>query len=347
MPDKSILFVSNFLSQSGLNSGVSEDLAKRLQAIGWSVITTSSKLYRPIRLLDMLFTIWRERKNYGCAHIDVFSGPAFIWAEAACKLLKRIDKPFILTLRGGNLPDFASRWPGRVKRLFSSANVVTVPSGYLLHELKPYRSDIRLLFQYVDLPCYEFKLRSDLKPRLIWLRAFHQVYNPTLAPRIIAQLVSFCPDISLIMVGPDKGDGSFQATKLIVESLELTDKVKFTGGVSKEDVPHWLNCGDIFINTTHVDNTPVSILEALACGLCVVSTNVGGISYMLQHEQTGLLAEDGDIVSMVEAINQLLTDSSLAKRLSMNGRKLAETRDWSSVKSQWELIFSEFIDKDT
>ena len=106
-----ILLVGNFLSGSGFNRGVCEDLAERLAQVGWPVITTSKKPVRPARLLDMVWTAWRRRNEYRLAQVDVYSGPSFLWAEAVCAVLRRAGKPYVLTLHGGALPDFARRWP--------------------------------------------------------------------------------------------------------------------------------------------------------------------------------------------------------------------------------------------
>jgi glycosyltransferase involved in cell wall biosynthesis len=204
------LLVGNFLSSSGGSRGVCEDLAERLQAAGLDVISTSDKPARFSRLLDMLTTVWRRRREYDVAQVDVYSGPSFLWAEAVAWSLRRADKPYILTLHGGNLPDFARRWPGRVRRLLNSAAAVTAPSPYLLEAMKSYRSHLLLLPNPLDLQRYPFRLRSDPRPRLVWLRAFHSIYNPSLAPQVLSLLAADFPDAHLTMVGPDKGDGSLQ-----------------------------------------------------------------------------------------------------------------------------------------
>ncbi len=335
---KTVLIVGNFLSAAGYNRSFCEDLAERLRAARWSVITTSCKPNRLVRLMDMVTTAWRRRNEYEVAQVDVFSGPAFFWAEAVCWILRKADKPYILTLHGGNLPQFARRYPRRVSNLLNSAAAVTTPSRYLLEQMKAYRSDILLLPNAIDLSRYRFRLRQRAQPRLIWLRAFHSIYNPTLAPWMLAQLASDFPDIHLIMVGPDKGDGSLQKTLQVTEKLGLSSRITFPGGVPKSAVPEWLDKGDIFINTTNVDNTPVSVIEAMACGLCVVSTNVGGIPYLLEHEKDALLVPANDAEAMAKAVHRILTESGLTEHLSSNARKKAEQFDWSAVLPQWDRL---------
>lgn len=336
----SVLLVGNFLSSTKGNYNVCEDLALRLEQTGLPVLTTSDKPARFPRLVDMVTTVWRKRHQYAVAHVDVFSGPAFALAEAVCWTLRGLDKPYVLTLRGGSLPVFAKRWPGRVRRLLQSAEVVTTPSEFLRVQLAPYRSDLRLLLNPIDLDLYRFETRPRPQPRLVWLRAFHSIYNPSLATEVVALLVKDIPELSLVMYGHDKGDGSLQTMRQLATRLGVSERIETPGGVPKSEVPERLNAGDIFLNTTNVDNSPISVLEAMACGLCVVSTNVGGMTYLLEHEQDGLLVPPGDAQAMAAAVRRILTEPGLAERLSRNARKSAEQFDWSNILPQWKSLIT-------
>jgi glycosyltransferase involved in cell wall biosynthesis len=332
----SILLVGNFLSSWGLSRSVGEDLAERLLAAQWHVLTTSAKPGRIARLLDMAITTWRRKDEYEVAQVDVFSGPSFLWAEIVAGILRWAGKPFVLTLHGGYLPVFAQQRPKRVTRLLNKAQVVTAPSPFLYEQMKPYRSDLMLLPNAIDLAQYTFRLRSRPQPRLIWLRAFHQIYNPSLAPRMLAQLTNEFPEIQLIMVGPDKRDGSLPETQRVAAALGVADRIQYPGRVAKQDVPYWLNQGDIFLNTTNIDNTPISVMEAMASGLCVVSTNVGGLPHLLADEQDALLVEPNNAERGAAAIRRILTQPDLAARLSQNGYDKVRLFDWPLVLQQWQ-----------
>jgi glycosyltransferase involved in cell wall biosynthesis len=336
-----VLLVGNFLSSSIGVRSVSEDLAARLSASGWPVITTSAKPGRAARLNDMIGTVWRKRHSYNIAHVEVYSGAAFIWAELVCESLRLIGKPFVLTLHGGNLPVFAKEWPGRMRRLLRSAATVTTPSTFLHEEMSRYRADLRLLPNPIDLGAYRSRERVEIRPRLIWLRSFHKIYNPALAPRVIAKLIEDFPEIRLTMAGPDKGDGSLMETMRTAEELRVADYLSFPGAIPKSEVPEWLNRNDIFLNTTNVDNMPVSVIEAMACGLCLVSTNVGGIPYLLEHERDALLVPADDDESMAAAVRRLLTERKLAGLLSDNARRKAGQFNWTAILPEWEKLFAE------
>ena len=169
------LMIGNFLSDSLGNRGVCEDLAEGLRARGWPLITASSRAGRPARLADMLTTAWSARRRYQVAQVDVFSGPSFFWAEAVCHLLTRLGRPYVLTLHGGRLPEFAERHPSRVRRLLRSAAAVTAPSRHLAKQLNGYRWDIIFLPNSIDISRFTFRLRTNPRPKPLSDKALHGV----------------------------------------------------------------------------------------------------------------------------------------------------------------------------
>lgn len=247
----------------------------------------------------------------------------------------------MLTLHGGNLPAFTHRASKRVQHLLQSASAVTAPSAYLLEQMCVYRQDMVLLPNSLDLTKYRFRHRAHVTLNLIWLRAFHEIYHPSLAVKVVALLTKEFPAVSLVMIGPDKGDGSRDKMMNLAQELGVQDRVTCPGKVPKTEIAHWLQQGDIFLNTTRVDNMPVSVIEAMACGLCVVSTNVGGIPYLLKDEHDALLVPAGDDVAMATAVRRLVAEEGLAERLSRNGRRKVEEFGWPNILPRWEKLLIE------
>ena len=362
-----LLMVSAFLPHTDGSHSVAQDLANRLANESESVICTSSFRSGLLRTLDILTTAFRRRRDYDLAIVGLYSGKAFLWGEAVSWLLKKLGKPFVISLHGGALPEFAKRHPRRIARTLSKAAAVTAPSNYLLELMRPYRpdkKDILLLPNPIELSRYEFRLRAEAQPKMVWLRAFHQIYNPELAVKVAAELQHSIQPV-LTMIGPDKGDGSRQQTELAAKTLFSPTKaheedtkegkegspslgepscafvgepVLFVGGVANSEVPMWLNRGDIFLNTTNVDNTPVSVIEAMACGLVVISTNVGGLPYLLTDGEDALLVPPDDAEAMAAAVRRVLTEPGLAERLSANARRKAESFDWANVLPMWRKL---------
>lgn len=335
-----ILLVGNHLSRSGVTPSVGEEMSKHLRSAGYVVILTSTQRNSLSRLTDMLWTTWNQKDRYQIAQVDVFSGRGFFWAEMVCRVLRWLNKPYILVLRGGNLPIFSSRNTKRVKRLLSSANEVVAPSNYLSQAMQSYCAQISVIPQPLNLTAYPFRLRLSVTPTLVWLRAFHAIYNPQQGPRLLAALQNRNITAHMTMFGPDKGDGSLQKTLDLAHQLDVNHLLQIPGVIAKQDVPTYLNDYDIFVNTTFIDNTPVSVMEAMACGLCVVSTNVGGIPYLLEHEKDSLLVIPDDPEQMASAIQRLLTEPTLCAQISSAARRKAEAHDTNSVLHQWRELIS-------
>lgn len=342
-PLESVLFIGNHLSKLGANVGLGELLAEKLREKNWNVLLTSNKENKIIRLLDMLLTIFQNRQNFALAKIDVFSGLAFIWAYLSSRLLIFLQKPYILALHGGNLPEFSSKYPRIVMNLLSGAEAVTAPSKFLIQMMKVYYPSIRLIPNAIDYEKYQKNTAENTIPTLLWLRAFHKIYNPELCPRLLAELNRRDLLVKLIMIGPDKGDGSMQNTIALAKTLGVNDQIKIIPGIPKDQVPQALSQGDLFLNSTNFDNTPVSVIEAMACGLPIVTTDVGGIPWLVEDSIDGLLVPPEDPLAMADAVYQILTQPDLASRLSANGRKKAESFDWSNILPQWEQLFYETI----
>jgi glycosyltransferase involved in cell wall biosynthesis len=328
--------VGNFVPPASGYGSVSEELAAHLEEIGWHVVRTSYRARGIPKLIDMLRTCWTQRAGYHAAHVEVYSGKAFVWAEAVCALLRSMGKPYVLGLHGGNLPAFLRGRPRRASRLLSSASAVVCPSRYLQESLCRYRPDAKVLPNALASASYPRRLRRPPKPVLVWLRAFRAMYQPELAVETLARVCREIPEARLLMAGPDRGDKSKERARERAIRLRVQDRVEFLDGVAKQSVASFLNRGDIFLNTSGVDNTPVSVMEALTCGLCVVSTNVGGMPCLLRDQADALLVDPGDAGAMAQCVLRIVREPGLAERLSANAMEKSRTFDWSVVLPQWD-----------
>ncbi|MDX5325339.1 MAG: glycosyltransferase [Bacteroidota bacterium] len=191
---------------------------------------------------------------------------------------------------------------------------------------------------------YPFKQRNILNPSLLWVRALQNLYNPDMAIEVVESIRRNHPDATLCMVGGDK-DGSMERIRRQVIDKDLEKRVEITGRLPKEEWIRRSKDFDIFLNTTNADNTPVSVMEAMALGMIVISTNVGGVPYLIEDGVDGLLVPPRDPEAMTQAIEKVLQDPQFATTLSRNARKKAETWDWEVVKQRWNQLFTD-ITKD-
>lgn len=328
-----LLYLGNQLSKHGFNKTTIETLGFQLEQEGFIVYYASDKKSFPMRLLDMMRSVIRYRKQVTYILIDTYSTKAFWYAFVCSQLARVLNIKYIPILHGGDLPNRLKNNPKLCQMVFANAYQNVAPSGYLKKSFESvgFKNVIHIP-NSIEIDKYEFKTRVELAPKLLWVRAFASIYNPEMAVKVLQQLQEKHPSASLTMVGPDK-DGSLQTTKAFAESIGVT--VNFTGQLAKEEWWQLASEHDIFINTTHFDNTPISVMEAMALGLPVVSTNVGGIPYLLADKENALLVNDDDDKEMTETILDLLNDKVRANQLAKNARTFIEQMDWQVVKQSW------------
>lgn len=309
-----------------------EILAERMANEGAEVFTTSSKVGRLARLIDTLRSVRRWRGRIDAVVIAVFSGPGFWMADVTSRVAKKFRIPQILVLHGGNLPAFATRHTSATQRLLKRADAVVAPSQYLASEL-PAQGAIEVIPNVFDIGTIPFQERGELRPRLLWMRTFHPIYNPLLALDVFDRVRRRHPEATLTMAGQEKG--LLAACVERAGELGLADAVTFPGFLDEQQKRQALADHDVFLNTNDVDNTPVSVLEAAAAGLPIVATDVGGLLYLLRDGQEALLVPRNDPDAMADAVEALLGDAALAQRLSVGGRSVAERSDWRTVRYRW------------
>lgn len=335
---KTILYLGNKLANKGFTPTGIDTLGPKLESLDFKLFYASSKLARSARLLDMIQLIFQYRKQTDYVVIDTYSTQNFWFAYVAAKICKRFQLNYIPILHGGNLPQRLKSHKKASDFVFKNAYRIVAPSGYLAFHFKNAGySNIEVIPNLVELNKYQFKLRKEFQPKLLWVRSFAAIYNPMLALEILEGLLDKYPDAELCMIGPDK-DASLEICKNYAISKGLP--VNFTGKLEKEE---WLNLAagyDLFINTTHVDNTPVSVLEAMALGLPVISTAVGGIPYILKNEETGLLVADNDCDGFVDAIEKILKSKKTGQDIAKNAQGYVEQYNWNSIKKQWSNILT-------
>jgi glycosyltransferase involved in cell wall biosynthesis len=115
--------------------------------------------------------------------------------------------------------------------------------------------------------------------------------------------------------------------------------VRFHGAVDHRRMPEYLDNCDILLNPTNVDNMPMTLLEAFAAGLPVVSTDVGGIPDMLGESAAALLVKPGDYREMARKVEHLVADGDLVRRMTESGRRLAQGFDWPAVREKLLAVY--------
>ena len=333
---KKILYIGNCLQTKSATPTSAETLGNLLKQEGFEVYTASAKKNKIRRLADMCWAVIKLRNWVDAVLIDTYSTQNFYYAVMVAWWCRRFKIPYFPILHGGNLPNRIKSSKKLSKNLFQNAATNVAPSNYMFHFfLENNFSNVVFIPNTIEIKNYPYLKRKEIQPKLLWVRSFSEIYNPTLALKVVEKLRTKYPTISLCMIGPEK-DGSQKKCEEYAQKNNLP--LTFTGKLTKKQ---WIDLSteyDIFINTTNFDNTPVSVIEAMALGLPVVSTNVGGISYLLK-EGEALLVPPNQVNEMATSVDKLLSDNELALIIAHNARKKAESFDWEVVKLYWYKLF--------
>jgi len=308
----------------------------------YPIISVSDKKNKIARMIHIIITVISHSGRTKVILIDTYSTLNFYFAITSAVLAILLQTKYVLILRGGDLPRRLKQNPRLCRFLLTKSYQNISPSGYILDVFQTAGYDVKFIPNAMDISKYPYSVRQLETPNLLYVRSFHKIYNPTMAIRVLKKLLENYPGASLCMVGPDK-DGTRQAVKSLVDHLGISGKVSFTGYISKQEIIKLSKRYNVFINTTNFDNMPVSVMEAMALGLPVVSTDAGGMPFLIDNFKSGLLVNKDDTASMVEAIQRLIEDPELTESLVQNARTKIEGYDWSKVLPLWQKLFDELI----
>ena len=302
---------------------------RKLQTIKYVRTVVTSLIY----LATLLARVWR----YDVVHVFSASYLSFVIAPAPAILVARLlSKKVLLNYRSGECEDHLRRWRTALP-VIRLAHRVIVPSGYLVEVFSRFGIQAQAIANIVDLSRFEFKERHPLRPILLSNRNFETLYNVEAILSAFALIQLRVPDARLIVAG----DGSHRDTlrKLAVE-LDLRN-VEFTGALPPEQMPEIHRRADIFVNASNIDNMPVSILEAFASGLAVVTTDAGGIPHIVTSERNGLMVPRGDSTRLARKVLALLETPGLAQRLIATAHEDSKKYQWDAVRHEWLRAYHE------
>lgn len=287
----------------------------------------SGKLLMPlVQVMLVLWTILRTRQRWQILHAHAASCWGFMPAAAGLAAAA-LGKRLVITYHGGQAAQFMARWGWLARPMLRRAHALlaltaTQANLFASHGLNP-----AIVPNIVPIADFPFRLRGELAPRLLWLRQFEARYRPHDAVAVYTRLLSLYPAATLTLAG-----GGTLAAELerAVEQQKLGG-VTLRSQLRPHEIAEVYDDADIFLNTSAVDNLPLTLIEASACGLPVVSTAAGAIPDLIQDGVNGLLAPVGDADALAAHCLELLADPDLARSLAQAGRANAERFAWAQV----------------
>jgi len=253
---------------------------------------------------------------------------------------KLYNKRTLLNYHSGEADDHLANWRSAVPTMRRTADSIVVPSDYLVNVFRRYGLTARAVFNFVDIDLLPYRERGMLQPIFLSNRNLESLYNVRCTLDAFAVIQKELPEAQLIVVG----DGAERVTlEGHARSLGLRN-VTFVGRVLPELMGKFYDEADVYLNSSNIDNMPLSIIEAYAAGLPVVTTDAGGIPYIVRHDETGLMVPRGDAAALAAAALRLLREPSLAQRLSAQARaECLRLYVWPAVEAQWLALYTELV----
>jgi glycosyltransferase involved in cell wall biosynthesis len=297
---------------------------RKLQAIKYVRTITTSHLY----WWKLLTTI----PSFDVIHIFSASYFSFLLAPAPAIVVARLfGKRIVLNYHSGEAEDHLRRWPRTSIPMLKKADEIVVPSPYLVRVFAKFGLPAKAIFNVIDFDQLIFRERETLRPLFLSNRNFEAHYGVDVVLRAFAIIQQRFPDAALKVAGD--GPGREMLHELAAE-LQLRN-VEFVGMVTRERMAELYNEADCFLNGSRVDNQPLSILEAFASGLPVVTTNAGGIPDVVTDGVTALMVEKDDHEALAHNAIALLEQPELAHRLINAGRNECRRYTWEAVRNEW------------
>jgi glycosyltransferase involved in cell wall biosynthesis len=270
------------------------------------------------------------------AHVFSASYWSFLLAPVPALIAARMfGKRAVLHYHSGEAEDHLARWGVLVHPWLRMADEIVVPSRYLQEVFARHGYRTRVVKNVVDTSRFAYRERTALKPRLLSVRNLEPHYRVDTVIEAFALIKARYPDATLAVAGYGSEE---QHLKDLAAELGLED-VRFLGRVEPEQVPAIYADADIFLNAAVIDNQPVSVLEAFAAGLPVVSTGTGDIAAMLRHGEAGVLVPPEDPPAIAQAVAELLEQPQRAVGIARRARAEVEFYTWPRISPEWAEVY--------
>ena len=327
-------------------------LAELLTAAGAQVeLIQTNAAYRPalvgrvpvlralFRLVPYIASLWRGAGRADLFHVMANSGWSWhLFAAPAIRIAHRRGVPVLVNYRGGEAGPFLARSHASVRRTLARAAVLAVPSGFLQAVFARHGIAADIVPNIVDLARFH-PAPADRAPgaHLVVVRNLEPIYDNQTALRALAIVRQQCPQAHLTVAGTGPDEASLRA---LADELGLQSAVRFAGRLDRDAVAELVRHADVALNPSTVDNMPNSVLEALASGVPVVSTDVGGVPFIVQDGTTALLVPPREPAAMAAAVLRLLDNRAAASAMAEAGLAHVRRFTWERVASDLDTAYT-------
>ena len=171
---------------------------------------------------------------------------------------------------------------------------------------------------------------SERKGHLFLIKAFEKVHRKIPAAR-------------LIIAGSLTEETYLDKMKSEIENNRLQDSVDILTNIPQDELLRHYQTASIYALHSQEESQGIALVEAMAAGLPVVSTTVGGIPFVVKNGESGLLSAYSDVNSFAHNIIRLLDDKDLRDRMSLSAREIAQNYSWTNIAQAIETVYNRVI----
>lgn len=329
------------LSRLLSDAGVAVELVQTNAPYKPAVVERLRGVRALFRLLPYLIRLWKLAGRVDVIHLMANSGWSWqLFAAPAIWIARLRHTPLVVNYRGGEAREYLARSARSVKPTLERASALVVPSGFLHEVFAEFGIASRIVPNIIDLQAFApaDAAQSRATFNVVVTRNLEPIYGIDTALRALSLAVKSLPELRLNIAGSGP---QLQELQTLAHELGVSDKVQFHGRLDRDAIIALYRDADAMLNPTRVDNMPNSVLEALACGLPVVSTRVGGVPYIVEDGRTAILVEADDVEDMARGLLAVARDDKLREQLRDNGRREVEQYGWDRVGPRWLELYAQ------
>lgn len=296
------------------------------------------------------FIVLLASRRVACVHIHVARRISF-WRKAIFASVASFFRvPVLLHLHSGGFPAFYHHESNAlqqrvIRRILDHAEQLIVLSEGWYDLLAPISSNrnITIIRNFPELPLHWSSRGDKRKHTILFLGLLNRDKGFYDLLECCAVLGQDIPDLLVVCGG--KGQQGEIAER--IRQLKIEQYISLPGWIVGPDKEAWFARASLFVLPSYVEGVPMGILEAMAWGLPIVSTRVGGIPDIVRHGREGLLVEAGDVVGLQEALSRLLLDDEERARMGQAARQRIE-EEFSSqhVMASLDHLYAPYVDMD-
>lgn len=274
------------------------------------------------RLCGYLFTLLRSLKSFDVIHLMANSGWSFyLFVMPVIYIASWYKVPVVMNYRGGLADEFFAKDWRWIKGAITRVKKVIVPSDFLKQIFEKYDVVTTIVPNIVDLTIFDVHqpALNDDSLHVVVTRNLELIYDNKTAIEGFALFSKQYPNATMSIAGTGEQRSELEHQ---VASLDLNERIHFLGRLERNEMAKLYSSADILLNTSLVDNTPNSIIEALACGLVVVSSDVGGIPCLVSDNKHAFLIPPSAPQRVADKLIEVLLNKKTAQEIALNGHNM-------------------------